>query len=134
MATLFSRSSPFPAALGNDGESRPRRRWFAARHGEPARTDDPKGSGHWLSVARGAICRIPNVRDFPIHCRAGKLWVTYPEYAGDTVLSAGERLVLTSRGTILVVALENSSIGLPEGFATERAGIEPIFRLVLRTG
>ena len=41
--------------------------------------------------------------------------------SGDTVVTAGEQLSVTSRGTILVVALTPSSMWVPRGFAVDNA-------------
>ena len=130
---LFSSNPTFFVAPGADVESKPLRRWLASRNGEPAGTQDPKGTGRWVPMARDSTCQIRNVRDLQVHCRVGKLWVTYPEYQGDTVLAAGERLSLTSRGLILIVALENSSIWLPDAFVVDHSKTEPVRRMALKT-
>jgi hypothetical protein len=68
-------------------------------------------------MAPNDVYRATDVRDFPVRCREGTLWVTSPEVPGDTLVVAGEQLSVTSRGTILVVALAHSSIWIPQGFA-----------------
>ena len=122
MTTLFSghASSPTAPYLKEDDVG-PLRRWFAVRRGEPAVAAALEGAGHWLSMARDDTCRVTDVCDFPIHCREGTLWVTSPEYPGDTVVGTGEHLSVTTRGTIVVAALAPSSMWVPEGFAVDNA-------------
>lgn len=122
MTTLFSGDACSPTAPGsNEDDVRPRRRSFAVRRGEPAAATALEGTGHWLSMTRDDTCRVADVRDFPVRCREGTLWVTSPEDPGDTVVAAGEQLSVTSRGTIMVVALAPASMWVPEGFAVDDA-------------
>jgi len=122
MATLSAGDACSPIAPGrNEDDVRPRRRWFAVSRGEPAAAAAPEGSGQWLSMARDDTCRITDVRDFPVRCREGTLWITSPENPGDTIVAAGEQLSVTSAGTIMVAALVPSSMWVPEGFAVDDA-------------
>jgi hypothetical protein len=122
MATLSSGDACSPAAPGrNEDDVRPRRRWFAARRGEPASAAALEGTGQWLSMARDDTCRVTDVCDFPVRCREGTLWITSPEDPGDTVVAAGEQLSVTSRGTIMVARLVPSWMWVPEGFAVDDA-------------
>jgi hypothetical protein len=122
MATLFSADACPPTSQGrSEDDVRPCRRWFAVRRGEPAAAAALEGTGQWLSMARDDTCRVTDVCDFPIRCREGTLWITSPEDPSDMVLAAGEQLRMTSRGTILVLALAPSSLWVPPGFAVDDA-------------
>ena len=121
MTTRLSGDARVPAALGmnEDDHARVHRRWFAVRHGEPATTATLGGTGRWLQMARDGTCRVTDVGSFLVHCGDGTLWVTSPDYPGDTVVAAGEQLNLTSRGTIMVAAIGASSMWVPEGIAVD---------------
>ena len=122
MATPFFGDGRSTAPRGrNEVDVRPRRRWLSVRRGEPSTATAPEVTGQWLSMARDDTCCVIDVCDFPVRCREGTLWVTSPEDPGDTVVAAGEQLSVTSRGTILVVALAPSSMWAPQGFAVHDA-------------
>jgi len=122
MATLISGDACSPTSQGrNEDDVRPRRRWFPVRRGESSAAAAPEVTGQWLSMARDDTCCVIDVCDFPVRCRGGTLWVTSPEDPGDTVVAAGEQLSVTSRGTVLVVALAPSSMWVPQGFAVHDA-------------
>jgi len=141
MATLFTGASSSRACqASHDDDGRPRRQWFPVRQGEPADNVTHEGDGEWLSMATNDTYRADHVRDFPIRCREGTLWVTSPEVPGDTIVQAGEHLSVTSRGTLLVVALAPSSMWIPRGYAVgdvqrpTRIGMSPRRMLDLATG
>ena len=133
MATLFPGDARAPTSQGkNEDDVRPRRRWFAVRRGEPTAAAALEGNGQWLSMARDDTCRVTDVCGFSVRCRKGTLWITSPEEPGDAVVTAGEQLSVTSRGTIMVGALVPSSMWVPEGFAVADAERTPRRRMELR--
>ena len=131
----MSLTSPKPVFPGEwqsaiEDPTRPPGRRSPSRRGEAA-VGRPEG-GTCLALSRDDSCTISAVRQFPLHCNDGILWVTWPEYPGDAIVSAGERLVITSRRTILVTATCASSIWVPAGFAVEVMSESPRRRLNLR--
>ena len=124
MATLFFSGASPPSSRGrSEDDARPRRRWFAARRGTPATAAAAalECTGQWLSMARDDTCCVNDVCDFPIRCREGALWITSPEDPGDRVVATAKQLNVTSRGTILILALAPSSMWVPQGFAVDDA-------------
>ena len=124
MATLFFSGASPPSSQGrSEDDARPRRRWFAARRGTPATAAAAalECTGQWLSMARDDTCCVNDVCDFPIRCREGALWITSPEDPGDRVVATAKQLNVTSRGTILILALAPSSMWVPQGFAVDDA-------------
>ena len=121
MATLFFAGASPPSSQGRSEDDVRPRRWFAARRGEPAAAVERECAGQWLSMARDDTCCVADVCDFPIRRREGALWITSPEDPNDRVVATAKQLSVTSRGTILVLALAPSSMWVPQGFAVDDA-------------
>ena len=123
MATLFFAGASPPSSQGRSEDDVRPRRWFAARRGTPAKAAAAalECTGQWLSMARDDTCCVNDVCDFPIRRREGALWITSPEDPNDRVVATAKQLSVTSRGTILVLALAPSSMWVPQGFAVDDA-------------
>lgn len=86
-------------------------RWSWWRRGT---TGAPAQAGLRMSMAKGDSWSVRSVSDIELRCESGTLWITYPEYAGDVVLSAGEHVLISTSGKILIGAVCDSVVDVPE--------------------
>jgi hypothetical protein len=108
------------AASGSDLFDRTNRRCRGWRRGEPA-TAAAEGST-LAPIAEGETWSIEMRGTLTVHCASGTLWVTAPADAMDVVLSGGERIQLSARGKLVILAMRSSEVWLPPGFIVEERG------------
>lgn len=77
-----------------------------------------KSNNHEVTIDRGKVLRV-NAKEKRITCKNGCVWVTQEGDLRDIVLSVGEFLDITTKGTTLINAIAASTIalGYKDGFA-----------------
>ena len=63
-----------------------------------------------FKLAKGGVTMFSDATSTQIHCDRGSLWITQDNDTRDIVLRAGEQFQPDRKGTVLVYALEGSTL------------------------
>lgn len=100
---------------------------------KPIRQDESRGAvtphTSWLhlELARREMLVLADARGQTLACRSGELWLTQ-DGQGDSILRAGESLVVSADGCLVVSACEDARFvlgGAGEG-GTARISLQPV--------